>query len=188
MLSETEITSFETLTEAIKKLHTTYRIPHVVVTSVRFRDSEHQLSVVGSSRRSDGTARAFRIDAPDIDCDFVGTGDMFSALTVVRLREAAVGAGLTDVASWLSPDDVAPEDLPLAGAIEKVLASMHIVLEKTKAAMDDEMAEVQKRAESGQGLSEKEMHLRKTKAAEVRLIRNATDLKDPVVVYRAQAL
>ena len=159
-----------------------------MVTSVRFRDSSDEplLSVIGSTRRSDGSARTFRIDAPDIDCVFVGTGDMFAALAVVRLREATVAAGLDNAPSWMSPDEVEPKDLPLAGAIEKVLTSMQLVLEKTKFAMDEELARVQG-AEGGHGLSEKELHLRKTKAAEVRLVRNATDLKDPVIVYRARA-
>ena len=146
------------------------------------------LSVVGSTRRADGSARAFRIDVPELACHFVGTGDMFAALAVVRLREAALAAGVGGVDAWRSPDAVEAQELPLARALEKVLASMHLVLEKTKCAMDEEMKDVTRRAEEGSGWSEEEMHLRRTKAAEVRLVRNATDLRDPVVVYRAQAL
>ena len=155
---------------------------------MRFENQNDLLAVVGSTMRSDGTARTFRIDVPDLACDFVGTGDMFAALMVVRLREACATANMTGVASWVSPDDVKARELPLAKAVEKALASMQLVLEKTQFAMEEEMERVKKRGEEGSGLSENEMHLRRTKASEVRLIRNMTDLKDPVIVYRAQDL
>ena len=106
---------------------------------------------------------------------------MFAALTVVRLREAVTHAGLGNVKSWRSPDEVRAVDLPLAKAAEKVLASMHAVLVKTKKARDEAL-------EGMEGESEKVMHLRKTKAAEVRLVRNLDDLRDPEVEFRAQGL
>lgn len=112
---------------------------------------------------------------------------MFAALTVVRLREAITEAGLGNTASWRSPDDVHATDLPLAKAVEKVLASMHAVLRKTKLARD----EVMERAEAAEGRSgegEKDRYLMETKAAEVRLVRNMSDLRRPEVRYRAQGL
>ncbi|MCJ1257263.1 hypothetical protein MMC24_005088 [Lignoscripta atroalba] len=190
LLSGTKITSFSTLADAIAKLHTQHRIPHIIVTSVRFSESSTTLSVVGSTRRSDGTSRLFKIDIPSIDCYFSGTGDMFAALAVVRLREAVTKANLSTVKSWISPDDVESLDLPLTTAVEKVLASMHAVLQKTKTARDQAL--------EGMGgplgtmekekNSEKRMHLRKTKAAEVRLVRNLKDLREPDVVFQADAL
>ena len=115
---------------------------------------------------------------------------MFAALAVVRLREAVTKANLSTVKSWISPDDVESLDLPLTTAVEKVLASMHAVLQKTKTARDQAL--------EGMGgplgtmekekNSEKRMHLRKTKAAEVRLVRNLKDLREPDVVFQADAL
>jgi len=145
---------------------------------------------VGSTARADGSPRLFKIDVPAIDCFFSGTGDMFAALTVVRLREAVTDAKLNSTTSWLSPDDVEAADLPLAKAAEKVLASTHAVLEKTKKARDDVLKAMQgpmgtsEKAENG----EMRMHLWKTKAAEVRLVRNLDDLKQPKVQYHAQPL
>ena len=190
LLSETSITSLASLKAAIAKLHTDYHVPHVVVTSVRFQQAAAPgtLSVIGSTRRADGSPRLFRIEVPDLDCLFVGTGDMFAALTVVRLREAAIAAKVSNITSWLSPDVVEARELPLANAIEKVLASMHLILEKTQHAMHEEMEAVRRQTKEGPGMSDQERHLRQTKAAEVRLIRNACDLKDPAVVYRAQPL
>lgn len=168
-------------------LHHKYRTPHIIVTSVHFDTTSPTLSVIGSTARADASPRLFQIDVPAIDCFFSGTGDMFAALTVVRLREAITDAGLGNTTSWRSPDDVHATDLPLAKAVEKVLASMHAVLRKTKLARD----EVLERAEGAEGRSgegEKDRYLMETKAAEVRLVRNMPDLRRPEVRYRAQGL
>jgi pyridoxine kinase len=87
--------------------------------------------------RSDATARPFRIDVAAIPCFFSGTGDMFAALAVVRLREACAAAALLGTRAWMSGDEVAAVELPLAKATEKVLASMQAVLEKTMTARDE---------------------------------------------------
>nr|CAE76287.1 related to pyridoxal kinase [Neurospora crassa] len=95
------------------------------------------LSVVGSTMTSARQPRAFQISFPAIDCYFSGTGDMFSALMLVRMREAVYNTegDLTERESWLSDDSVDALDLPLAKAAEKVLASMHEVLTKTAEGM-----------------------------------------------------
>ena len=143
---------------------------------------------MGSTACTDGSPRLFKIDVPAIDCFFSGTGDMFAALTVVRLREAISDAGLGGTASWVSPDDVQGTHLPLAKATEKVLASMHAVLQKTKQARDEALASAD-RPSSGQSEEHvKDMYLLKTKAAEVRLVRNMLDLSKPQVRYHAQPL
>ena len=110
---------------------------------------------------------------------------MFAALTIVRLREAVTEANLSTKTSWLSPDDVDALDLPLAQAVEKVLASMHTVLEKTKFARDEALKGMEALLEM-EGESEKRVHLRKTKAAEVRLVRNLKDLREPRIIFKAK--
>ncbi len=162
------------------------------------------MSIIGSTATSTFQPRLFRIDVPTIDCFFSGTGDMFAALTVVRLREAVVAAApqpdLTRTRSWQSPDDVLAADLPLATAVEKVLGSMHAVLEKTMQARaneldalhdddnDDETTEGGGDERARAGWWEKRMHLRKTKAAEVRVTRCLEDLRNPKVEWKAVAL
>jgi len=138
--------------------------------------------------RTDCSPRLFKIDVPTIDCFFSGTGDMFAALTVVRLREAATGRNLVSTKSWVSPDDVEAVDLPLAKAAEKVLGSIQAVLEKTKKARDDVLKGMSGPMRDMQKDSEKRLHLRKTKAAEVMIVRNQDDLRDPPVLYRAEPL
>ena len=169
-------------------------MPHVIITSVQLfklqpetsSPKPNTLTIIGSTTRSDGTPRLFRIDVPALDCFFSGTGDMFAALTVARLREAVFNTpDLESTKSWVSADEVKPTELPLAKATVKVLASMHSILEKT---LEGRAAELERLGESGlEGLSgeekDKAMHLRRTKAAEIRLIRNVRFLREPVVDF-----
>jgi pyridoxine kinase len=181
----------ETLKEAITKLHSEYRIPHIMITSVSIPTPgvPPHLSVVGSTSTSSASPRIFSISIPAIDCFFSGTGDMFAALMVVRFREAVSKVeGLGEIPSWVSSDEVEATDLPLAEATEKVLASMHEVLTKTKEKRDEEV----KKWESGVGgrggpeKDGKRRRLVESKAAEVRLVRNLEVLKKPEVKYRAE--
>lgn len=207
-LSGVKIVDMKTLVEAITVLHTTYHIPHIVVTSVRFPGdtpgTPDHLTVVGStilptalssspttSRSQPVISRLFRIDVPSIDCFFSGTGDMFAALMVVRFREAVSKIpGLGEKDSWVSDEGVGWEDLPLKGTVELVLASMNEVLVRTKVARDEEMGRWKGGSSNGIGVGGDEMVVKRkrTKAAEVRLVRNLDVLKAPEVRYRAERL
>ncbi|KAK3300999.1 Ribokinase-like protein [Chaetomium fimeti] len=215
LLSDVPITDMSSIGRALQVMHERYGIPHIVITSVSLPHPDHpvsSLSVVGSSMTADGRrARAFKIVFPAIDCYFSGTGDMFAALMVVRMREAvhnnhgggggggSGGEGLMGRASWLSDDSVDALDLPLARAAEKVLASMHEVLTKTAEGMDGvvEKARVGAGVEGavvvdGEGAGvgaeaeKKRMHLLKSKAAELRLVRHLDSLRFPKVEFRAR--
>lgn len=147
--------------------------------------------MIGSTTLSSGKPRLFRIDVPAIDCFFSGTGDMFAALTVARLREAVFAdrnPDLRNTKSWVSGDDVRPTELPLAKATEKVLASMHNVLEKTNEARDVELVATAPASASGGSEEEvqKKEHLRRTKAGEIRLVRNVRFLREPTVEFKAK--
>lgn len=180
----------ETLKEAITKLHEQYRIPHIMITSIALPSpgAEPSLSVVGSTMTSTATPRIFGVKIPAIDCFFSGTGDMFAALMLVRLREAVFAtADLANKAAWVSDDDVNATDLPLARATEKVLASMHDVLTKTKEKRDEEIKKYRAKVKGIGGEEDhKTFRLVQSKAAEVRLVRNLNALKNPVVKFRAE--
>ncbi|PKX89692.1 pyridoxal kinase [Aspergillus novofumigatus IBT 16806] len=184
VLSGIKITSLSTLAEAITAIHTTYSVPHVIITSVRISQfssspetTTDNLTVIGSTIKSDGSPRLFRVDVPALDCFFSGTGDMFAALTVARLREAVFAADSTlrSTKSW---------------ATVKVLASMHSVLERTLEARDVELRATASAEKTEPGLSEgekqKREYLRRTKAAEVRVVRNARFLREPDVEFQAR--
>lgn len=182
------------LERAIGVMHERYGVPHIVITSVSIPHPDHpvsSLSVVGSSMTSRREARPFKIVFPSIDCYFSGTGDMFSALMAVRMREAVVTTpGLSGTRSWLSEDEVGAAELPLARAAEKVLASMNDVLDKTSRAMAEEVARAKAEVVAGLGEEEAKRRLRllQSRAAELRLARNLESLRSPVVVCRAQKM
>ena len=138
---------------------------------------------------STATPRIFGVKIPAIDCFFSGTGDMFAALMLVRLREAVFETeGLPETDAWVSGDDVEATHLPLARATEKVLASMHHVLTNTKEKRDEELKKYYARIQGGGQGNDKRFHLAKSKAAEVRLIRNLDALKNPEVKFRAETV
>ena len=126
---------------------------------------------------------------------------MFAALTLVRFREACLHADLLGKKSWMSGDEVAAPELPLARACEKVLSSMQMVLEKTIKARDEMMSkydgeESGKKSSVGFGVDSvaggdsegKKRHLAETKAAEVRVVRNVADLRCPEMKFKAKAV
>lgn len=213
LLSDVKITDLASLTRAIEVIHTTYHVPHIVLTSVSLANIEtpdpssssstssstertRTLSVIGSTMTSTHQPRAFTIRFPAIDAYFSGTGDMFAALMVVRMREAvfssssssssaAAEPALGERAAWRSDDSVDALDLPLARAAEKVLASMHEVLGATGERMKADVRRAE--AEFGTG-DEKRLHLAKSKAAELRLVRHVDSLREPKVVFMAEKL
>lgn len=130
------------MTTAIQTLHKTYKIPHIMITSMRLVHSTRTptpdtpptpeiLTIVGSTATSTLTPRLWRIDVPAYPVFFSGTGDMLAALMSFRLREAVFAAGLENTARWWTPDGVGATELPLAKASERALASMHCVLGRT---------------------------------------------------------
>lgn len=185
-LSGTKIVDMPSLTKAIASLHSEYRIPHILITSVRFPSSSTagatpSLSIVGSTRTTTSTPRIFRIEVPALDVFFSGTGDMLAALMLVRLREAVTAVeGLSNRESWISGDEVEAINLPLAKAAEKALASMQGLLAKTKVERDRIVSEIP------EDVGEKERHLLVTRAAEVRLVRHLECLRKPEVTYKAE--
>jgi pyridoxine kinase len=190
-LSGVKIVDMETLTQAIAALHTTYRVPHILITSVSLPApvASPSLSVIGSTMTSAGNPRIFKVQVPKIDCYFSGTGDMFAALILIRLREAVSKTpGLGQIGAWLSPDDVNPTELPLAIATEKASASMQEVLIRTNKSRDEELEAFQSKVGGRYpGLHDDKISNRIiTKASEVRLVRNMECLRNPQMGFRAE--
>jgi len=210
LLSGVKIQNLTDVAKAVRALHKAFGVPHVVVTSVTVGAATEEkekgkgegnaaqrsaiLTVVGSSQRTDGSARLFTVEVPQLECFFSGTGDMFAGLMVARLREACTHKGLLDRAAWMPGDEVEAVDLPLATATVKVLSSMQMVLEKTIQARDEEMKNFDRRGPRGGGgegegteSESKRRYLAETKATEVRVVRNQKDLAEPEDRYKARA-
>lgn len=155
-------------------------------------DNIEQLTIIGSTATSEHEPRLFRIDIPAFPLFFSGTGDLFAALTIPRLIECVHAAStpefdLSSKSSWQSPDDVNAEDLPLAKACQKVLASMQAILAKTTERCHEKMEAYDKRAEKesrgagqeGEDDVNKQRHLALMNASEVVVPRHVNDLVDP---------
>ncbi|KAF2764786.1 Ribokinase-like protein [Teratosphaeria nubilosa] len=211
LLSDVKIRDLATMKQAINKLHQVHRLPHVLITSIRLPptasntptaaeqdfSTSAKLSIIGSTATSDFKPRLFRVTVPALPVFFSGTGDMFASLIVSRLRQAAKDAGVLNQQSWRSPDEVSGPELPLAKAAEKVLASMHAVLKDTEehyyGAVKKLHGEKETELNEGTGAEaseerDAERHLRLTRAAEVRVVRNVKALVNPPDLedFRAQ--
>jgi pyridoxine kinase len=121
---------------------------------------------------------------------------MFAALTIPRLIEAVHSVpDLSSTPSWRSPDSVAPQDLPLAKACQKVLASMQSILAQTSESCKEKM-EVYDRSVEREGCGEgkevadeamRKRHLRLMDASEVKVPRFVRELVRPGDLGRFEA-
>lgn len=179
--------SVESLSRVIEEIHSVYKVPHIIITSVTFGDGDKKMKCAGSTKMSTGASRKFITDVPIIDGFFSGTGDLFAALTLARFRDEADKAGLLGTASWLSPDEVGPLDLPLAKAVEMVLGSMGLVLLKTKEVRDGRLSLLRSSVRDEE-LDERARLVRLTKASELRLVQSQKELLDPGVIVRVAKL
>ncbi|KAH6638463.1 Ribokinase-like protein [Boeremia exigua] len=193
-LAGTPITDLASLARAIHILHATYRVPHIIITSLRLTPSgtipttpeaTETLTIVGSTATSSHEPRLFRISTPALPYFFSGTGDMFAALTVARLRAAVAQApaahDLQRTPSWRSPDEVGATELPLAQAAQWVCASMGAVLGRVADGVGGKMAAFDERVGKGGGggAREEERHWRLMDACEVVVPRYVRELVEP---------
>ena len=176
LLSDCKIDSIDSVKTCLQRLHQIYRVAHIVISSIRLESRPNVILCCGSTATSSLGPRAFVLEAPTIDGPFVGTGDLFAALLLVRLHP------YRDV--LVPHDKVSADDLPLAKALELVIASMQGVLKKTKLYMDRE--EVKYGDIHGQ--SERERHVQKMRAAELRLVGSQQALLHPEVTVTAVPL
>jgi pyridoxine kinase len=153
------------------------------------------ITIIGSTATSDYKPRLFRIDTPLLPFFFSGTGDMFAALTVPRLIEAVKESPSIDLSSkpsWRSPDDVPADELPLAKACQKVLASMQSILGKTSEGCKEKMKAYDARAEKdgrGRGVEDEaeraqKRHVALMNASEVKVVRHVGDIVGPPELER----
>ncbi|EPS45112.1 hypothetical protein H072_863 [Dactylellina haptotyla CBS 200.50] len=183
-LTGIKLTSPADALTALTKLHADFKTPHIIISSIQSIVNKNEYICVGSSMTSDGKPRAFSITVPMLQGPFVGTGDMFASLMVSRFRHAAADANLLAKSNWMSSDDVAATDLPLARAAEMVLASMDRVLKKTGEARDKKVKALD---ENDEGVDAPLKRARYMRAAELRLVQCVEEIQRPVIKYTAKA-
>ena len=84
----------------------------VILSSTEFQLTENSLTCLASKRLQDNVNETARITFPTLPAHFVGTGDLFTALTT----------------AWLQHDDFS-----ITSALEKTIATMQAVLKRTLA-------------------------------------------------------
>lgn len=169
LLSNCKIDSLDSVTTCLNTLHGIYRVAHIVISSIRLESHPNVILCCGSTATSSLEPRPFVLEAPMVDGPFVGTGDLFAALLLIRLHPYT--------GRLVPHDQVSAKDLPLAKALELVIASMQGVLKNTKLAMDRE----EKKNGNREVQNERERHVQKMRAAELRLVGSQRALLHPEV-------
>jgi len=176
LLSNCKLDTLESISLCLKKLHQTYRVAHIVISSLRLDSHPGVILCCGSTATTQFEPRPFMIQTPVIDGPFVGTGDLFASLLLARLHPFI---------GHLTPHQpFTAIDLPLARAVEMVIASMQGILRETKTAMDRQL----RKDGDVTSLTEKERLVRKMRACELRLVGCQDTLLHPDIVVRALAL
>jgi pyridoxine kinase len=175
-LSDCKLDTIDSITSCLARLHQIYKVKNIVISSLRLESHPGVILCCGSTATTDFKARAFMLEAPVIDGPFVGTGDLFAALLLAQLHPFA--------GQLVADNGISPTQLPLAKALEYVIASMQGVLLKTKAAMDKQI-----KIDGDKTLqTDRERQVRLMSACELRLVGSMEELVRPVVVVRAVEL
>ena len=176
VLSGCKLDSVESIRIVLQALHQQYRIRHIVISSLHLDSHPGVMLCCGSTATEHFEPQPFMIEAPVIDGPFVGTGDLFAALLLARLHPV--------IDALTTTGDISAHGLPLAEALELVIASMQGVLKTTKVEMDRQL----ENDGEASSLTEKEKIVRISRAAELRLVNSQTELTNPVVVLKAALL
>jgi pyridoxine kinase len=175
-LSDCTLNTVDSIVPCLDRLHQVYRVKNIVISSLRLTSHPGIILCCGSTARTDFASRAFMLQAPIIEGPFVGTGDLFASLLLARLHPFA---------GQLVPSDATRStELPLAKALELVIASMQGVLLKTKDAMNKQLELDGPR----NLLTQKERQVAEMRACELRLVGSQDELVRPQVAARAVEL
>jgi pyridoxine kinase len=174
ILSDGKLDTLESINVTLRTLHQRYRVANIVISSLRLESHPGVILCCGSTATSCLQPRPFVLEAPDIKGPFVGTGDLFASLLLARLHPAKL----------VVDDNTPATELPLAKALEFVIASMQGVLKTTKKAMD---FQIMKDGDVAL-LDKKEKQVKLMKSAELRLVGSQSALLDPEIVIKAAAL
>ena len=111
LLTDCKISNEEEALEA-KNVLRDMGVKVVILSSTEFQLTENSLTCLASKRLQDNVNETARITFPTLPAHFVGTGDLFTALTT----------------AWLQHDDFS-----ITSALEKTIATMQAVLKRTLA-------------------------------------------------------
>lgn len=125
-LTGRKITSRADVLETLQVLHTEYKVPNVVLSSVTLPGSDLIYSIGSTVCPTTNAPRAFFYAYPALKSYFTGTGDLFAAMTIDRFHKYTGGHPTT-----LPAATVPAVDLPLAKTVGEVLGVVQGVLART---------------------------------------------------------
>ena len=130
-LTGLKIKSRKDVLTVLKVLHTEFKTPNVVLSSVTFSDenSDQQdiiYSIGSTVSTKDQSPRPFYYSYPSLKSYFTGTGDLFAALTIDRFYKHTARNPTA-----IPDDSVEILDLPLVKTVGEVLGVVQSVLART---------------------------------------------------------
>ena len=173
LLTDCKIASLDDAVRCLDQLHA-LGPSLVVITSSTFASDDAHLLLLGSWRSAAATngstangstaehTERFQLRVPRLDGHFTGTGDLFSALMLVRMWQEVPLRGETAASAAKSPS--------AARACELALASVQAVLARTVEFARTRPANAVPRT------------------PELQLIQSASDLRQPATILRAELL
>ena len=171
VLTDTKITDTASLRHAIRTLHQTYHVPHVVISSIPLKpwlldilpatarppspDGSEFLACIASSQEASSTATVYASCFPCLPGYFSGVGDLFSALVLAHFDRS---------------EPTAPEETPLSRAASHAVSKTHAMLVLTHEAAAALPEDERTATDEEQDALEPMRKIRRMRGRELRLV------------------
>ena len=198
VLADENITCLDSLYRVLEKLHTVYKVPHVVITSLdlppadlaklgvepTMSDGKPTMLLVGSSWT--GHLSPWFLTFPSQGEYFSGVGDLFAALVLARFAEHAheLPEAARTPLSDIPPSSKEECALPISHAVMLAVASLQHVLTRTRATMEAEGARLGLDPFAPAHKASVEDRVQIMRMRELKIIQSAPAILQPQVQYR----
>ena len=191
VLTDTKITDTASLRHAIRTLHQTYHVPHVVISSIPLKpwlldilpatarppspDGSEFLACIASSQEASSTATVHASCFPCLPGYFSGVGDLFSALVLAHFDRS-------------EPTAPAPAETPLSRAVSHAVSKTHAMLVLTHEAAAALPEDERTATDEEQDALEPMRKIRRMRGRELRLIQGQNIIRgvQPIEYRRLQ--
>ncbi|KAI1786019.1 Ribokinase-like protein [Ganoderma leucocontextum] len=189
VLTDTQINNAASLRQAIRTLHQTYHVPHIVISSIPLKawlldilpahvrptstDTSEFLACIASSQQASNTA-VYASCFPCLSGYFSGVGDLFSALVLAHFDDT---------------QSTAPGETPLSRAVSQAVSKTHAMLVLTHEAAATLPEDERTATDEEQDTREPMRKIRRMRGRELRLIQGQDIIRgvQPVEYRRLQS-
>lgn len=184
VLTDVKITDPASLRQAIRKLHETYKAPHVVISSIPLKgwlkdflpahirpplessDTDYLATIASSQQGNAVYAASF----PCLPGYFSGVGDMFSALVLAHFQQSSTTEGVSSLSTAVSQ------------AVSKTHAMLSLTHEAALALPEDERQTTDEELDVREPLRK----IRRMRGRELRLIQGQDIIRGTQTIKRIQ--